>query len=67
MSDPRALDDAVDAAAGQLLIELAFLVPKGTDLTAFGERLVAYKQAIEARAAAPKMRRDKGPNEGHDA
>jgi hypothetical protein len=50
-ADP--VQEAVDAAAAQLLIELAFLVPKGTDLnTAIGSKLTAYKHAIEARQSA---------------
>jgi len=49
-----ALKAAVDDAAAQLLIELAFLVPKGTHLHThpISEKLTAYKKAIEARAAA---------------
>src|SRR3990167_10449136 len=44
--------DAVENAAAQLLIELAFLLPKGTDLRAVvGSRLTAYKEAIEKRCA----------------
>jgi hypothetical protein len=43
-------DDAFDAAAASLLIELAFLVPPGTDFrTTIGPKLHAFKQAIERR------------------
>lgn len=46
------VDDEVAQAAAQLLIEVAFLVPRGTDLQThpISEKLERYKQAIEARA-----------------
>jgi hypothetical protein len=46
-------EDRVDAAAAALLIELAFLVPPGTDLRThpIAQKLTDYKKAIEERAA----------------
>ena len=53
MADPARLsdaDEAVEQAAAQLLIEIGFLVPKGTDLRKeVGPQLLAYKVAIEGR------------------
>lgn len=51
MSNQQTPEDvAVDDAAASLLIELAFLIPRGTDLGAtIGPKLLAYKKAIEAR------------------
>ena len=49
---PLVEQDAVENAAAQLLIELAFLLPTGTDVRAVvGPRLTAYKEAIEKRCA----------------
>ena len=43
-------DNAVEDAAAQLLIELAFLVPIRTDLRkVIGPKLIAYRDAIEKR------------------
>lgn len=48
------VDDEVAQAAAQLLIEVAFLVPRGTDLQThpISEKLRRYKAAIEDRAMA---------------
>ncbi len=47
-------DEAVEAAAAQLVIEIAFLVPRGTDLRThpISRKLEAYKLAVEKRARA---------------
>jgi len=44
------VQEKVDQAVGSLLIELAFIVPSGTDLNkVLGPKLEAYKAAIEHR------------------
>ena len=46
------LSEAVEAAATQLVIDIGFLVPRGTDVyRELGKSLKAYKEAIENRAA----------------
>jgi hypothetical protein len=52
-------------AAAQLLIELAFLVPKGTDLSAFAVKLTAYTQAVQAQSKADQCR-EPGETEARD-
>ena len=61
---------ALDSAAGQLLVELAFLIPIG-DQAAFariGDRLVAYHDrlvdVIKAGAEQPSTRGEAGPSRG---
>lgn len=50
------LQDDVDAATVQLLIDLSFLLPRGTNLNThtITTRLERYKRAIEARARGTK-------------
>lgn len=53
-----ALIEEENAALAQLLIELAFLVPKGTDLgpsSAIGAKLGRYVEAIRANSAAAAL------------
>ena len=59
---------ALDSATGQLLIELAFLIPVGDQaaFTRIGERLVAYHDrlvdVIKAGAEQPSTRGEAGPS-----
>lgn len=58
MREPNPLDDAVEHATAQLLIELAFLVPRHTDMRkALGPNLIAFKSAIREQAKADAVRR----------
>lgn len=43
-----------EAAAAQLLIEIAFLLPKGTDITRhpIAHKLLAYRKAVQENAVA---------------
>lgn len=53
MTRAEELQDEVDRATGALLLELAWLLPRGTDLRThpIGQVLRDYKGAIEARCA----------------
>jgi hypothetical protein len=56
--DPASLASDVEDATAQLLIELAFLVPRGTDMAThpIAERLASYKRVIEERAKAASLK-----------